>query len=313
MLLSILDRRAHNRLLLAATLSSFSLLSAAAYDAVAQPAAASPGGMLITAGELAAAAKDPSLVVLHVADRASAFEEAHLPGARFLRYADFAIDGGQGLGSELPSVDDVRRVFEAVGVSNGSRVVVYAASPVMAARAFFTLDVMGHPRVALLDGGLRAWREEGRAIETGAAKPATPGHFMPVLNPARLASAQLIQQQMPSGGIALVDVRPDPEFLGTDGGMGGQHAAGHIAGAKQLPWNALVQDDGRFLPRAQLQAKLASAGATTGKPVVSYCMVGMRASVVYFVARHLGYEAKLYDGSIVDWTIKRLPVTTGRQ
>ena len=201
-----------NRLLLAATLSSFSLLSAAAYDAVAQPAAASPGGMLITAGELAAAAKDPSLVVLHVADRASGFEEAHLPGARFLRYADFAIDGGQGLGSELPSVDDVRRVFEVVGVSNGSRVVVYAASPVMAARAFFTLEVMGHPRVALLDGGLRVWREEGRAIETGAAKAATPGHFMPVLNPARLASAQLIQQQMPSGGIALVDVRPIPSF-----------------------------------------------------------------------------------------------------
>ncbi len=60
-------------------------------------------------------------------------------------------------------------------------------------------------------------------------------------------------------------MRPDPEFLGTDGGMGGMHAAGHIAGAKQLTWNALVGADGRFLPREQLQAKLDGAGATSGQ------------------------------------------------
>jgi thiosulfate/3-mercaptopyruvate sulfurtransferase len=164
----------------------------------------------------------------------------------------------------------------------------------------------------LLDGGLRAWRAEGRVVESGPAKLPAPGHFTLALNAARLASAQFIQQQMASSAIALVDVRPDPEFLGTDGGMGGVHAAGHIAGAKQLTWNALVQDDGRFLPREQLEARLALAGATLAKPVVAYCMVGMRASVVYFVARHLGYDARLYDGSIVDWTMKRLPVTTGR-
>ena len=94
--------------------------------------------------------------------------------------------------------------------------------------------------------------------------------------------------------------------------MGGMHAAGHIAGAKQLTWNALVGTDGRFLPRDQLQAKLAAPARPAGKPVVAYCMVGMRASVVYFVARHLGYDARLYDGSIVDWSMKKLPVTKGR-
>jgi thiosulfate/3-mercaptopyruvate sulfurtransferase len=247
-----------------------------------------------------------------VADRASAFEEGHIPGARFLRYGDFAVDGDQSLGSELPPVADAKRVFEAVGVSNNSRVVVYATGPVTAARAFFTLDALGHKNIALLDGGLRTWRDEKRAIETGAAKPVTAGQFTPTLNASRVATAQQIQQQMASSGIALVDVRPDPEFYGTDGGMNGMHAAGHIAGAKQLTWNALVGADGRFLPRDQLQAKLTGAGASTGKPVVAYCMVGMRASVVYFVARHLGYDARLYDGSIVDWSIRKLPVTKDR-
>ena len=89
-------------------------------------------------------------------------------------------------------------------------------------------------------------------------------------------------------------------------------AAGHIDGARQLPWGSLVGPDGRFLPVDQLRAKLAAAGAAPGKPVVSYCMVGMRASVVYFVARHLGLDARLYDGSIVDWSRRRLPTRTGR-
>jgi thiosulfate/3-mercaptopyruvate sulfurtransferase len=285
---------------------------AASGPAAAQSSSKGSGGRLIGSSELAAALTDANLVLLHVADRASAFEQAHIPGARMLLYGDFAIDGPDHLGSELPPAAQVKQVFEAAGVSNTSRVVVYSPSTVAAARAFFTLDAMGHKTVALLDGGLRAWRAENRPIETGAAKPVAKGTFTPVLNSARLATAQQIQQQMASADIALVDVRPDPEYLGADGGMG-THAPGHIAGAAQLPWDTLVASDGRFLPRDQLQAKLAAAGVVSGKPVVSYCMVGMRASVVYFVARHLGYDARLYDGSIVDWSQKNLPVKTGRQ
>ena len=85
------------------------------------------------------------------------------------------------------------------------------------------------------------------------------------MNAARVATPQQIQQQMPTQGIALVDVRPDPEFLGTDGGMGGMHAAGHIAGAKQLTWNALVGADGRFLPRDQLQASVCGRRRASGQ------------------------------------------------
>ena len=118
---------------------------------------------------------------------------------------------------------------------------------------------------------------------------------------------------MATSGISLLDIRPDPEYLGTDAGMGGMHTPGHIAGARQLPWNTLVRADGRFLSPPELEGKLRAAGVATGKPVVTYCMVGMRASVAYFVARYLGYDARLYDGSIIDWTQRKLPTTTGRQ
>jgi thiosulfate/3-mercaptopyruvate sulfurtransferase len=183
----------------------------------------------------------------------------------------------------------------------------------VAARAFFTLDAFGHSRVAILDGGLRAWRAANPSLETGpSSAPARTGRFTPRLNAQRLASANWIQQQVPGKGFSLVDVRPDPEFTGSDGGMGGVHAAGHIDGARQLTWNALVGPDGRFLPADQLRARLDSAGVVSGRPVVAYCMVGMRASVVYFVARYLGYDTRLYDGSIVDWSRRQLPVKTGK-
>jgi thiosulfate/3-mercaptopyruvate sulfurtransferase len=268
--------------------------------------------MLISTADLARQLTDPAVVVLHVSDREASFSEGHIPGARFVRYGDIAVAGERDLGSELPPAEHLRRVFEAVGVTDGGRVIVYGSSTVMAARAFFTLDVAGHPRVAILDGGLAAWKAENRPLETGPGAPAARGSFTPRMNAARLADAQFIQQQLGAGAIALLDIRPDPEYLGTDGGMGGMHTPGHIAGARQLPWNSFVGPDGRFLPRAQLEAKLTAAGVTAGKPVVAYCMVGMRASVAYFVARYLGYDARLYDGSIVDWSQRKLPTKTGR-
>ncbi len=283
-------------------------ISPAAAQGPAKPNAA----MLVSVSELAAQLKNPDIVVLHVADRAAAYEEGHIPGARFLRYADFAIEGADGVGSELPAPADIKRVLEAVGVSDNSRVVLYAANAVYAARAFFTLDAYGHTRVAILDGGLTAWRAAKQPLETGAGTAAKAGSFTPRLNAQRVATAAQIQQQMPAKGISLVDVRPDPEFTGSDGGMGGRHAAGHIDGAQQLTWNSLVSADGTFLPPDQLKARLEGAGVLPGRPVVAYCMVGMRASVVYFTSRYLGYDARLYDGSIMDWSNKKLPVKAGK-
>jgi thiosulfate/3-mercaptopyruvate sulfurtransferase len=282
--------------------------------AVALPASAQAprSGLLISAADLAAALKNPDVVVLHVVDRESTYTDGHIPGARFVRYADFAVEGDRGLGSELPSADQLKRVFEAAGVSETSRVVIYGNNTVAAARAFFTLDAAGHARVALLDGGLNVWKAENRELETGPAKSSARGTFTPKINASKVADADFIQKQVGSGGIALLDVRPDPEFLGTDGGMGGMHAVGHIDSARQLPWTTLVGPDGRFLPATELAAKLRDAGVTGGKPVVAYCMVGMRASVVYFVARYLGHDARLYDGSIVDWSQRKLPTKSGR-
>ena len=300
-------------------------------------------GLLVSPSELAAVLKDPTVVVVAVGTNPADFELGHVPGARFVRYGDIAIDA-DGLTSELPPVADLRRVLANAGIGDRSKVIIYG-STIAATRMFFTLDYFGHPYARVLNGGWNAWKESGGAIETGPPPPIKhrlDADLTPKVQAQRVVTADWIKERLAppkladshaSGGglssptlrqaqgrpersrgakMTLLDARPDAEFTGADGGMNGMHVKGHLPGAQQLVWNTLLDSSGRFLPDAELEKKYDAIGAAQGTPLVSYCLVGMRASVTYFVARHLGYDARLYDGSIVDWTRRKLPAVMGK-
>jgi thiosulfate/3-mercaptopyruvate sulfurtransferase len=287
--------------------------------------AADTPGLLLTPAALAAALKDPATVVVAVGNSEDDFIAGHIPGARFVRYDDIAINA-DGLSSELPPVDQLRRVLAAVGIGDTSRVVIYGA-PIPAARMFFTLDYLGHPSAKLLNGGLNAWKASGGAVEIAPAPKVAAATLAPKPRPDRVVSADWIKERLSSptlrqaqgrpeqsrgAKMTLLDARPDAEFTGADGGMNGAHVKGHLPDARQLVWNSLLDAKGQYLPDAELRKKFEAIGASKTTPLVSYCMVGMRASVTYFVARHLGYDARMYDGSIVDWTRRKLPAVTGK-
>lgn len=277
--------------------------------ALAVLAAAAPG-LLVTPADLAAALKDPATVVIAVGNSADDFAAGHIPRARFVRYDEIAITV-DGLQSELPPVAQLRKVLSSAGISDTSKVVIYG-SPIAATRMFFTLDYLGHPHARVLNGGFNAWKASGGAIETGPPTPLAATSLTPKPDPSRVVNADWITARLSSDKMTLLDARPDDEFTGADGGMGGAHVKGHLPGAHQLVWNSLLDPSGTFLPDAELRKKFEAIGARATTPLVSYCMVGMRASVTYFVARHLGYDARLYDGSIVDWTRRKLPAVTGK-
>jgi thiosulfate/3-mercaptopyruvate sulfurtransferase len=273
-------------------------------------AAATPG-LLVSPADLAAALKDPATVVIAVDNSPDNFTAGHIPGARFVLYDDIAIDAN-GLSSELPPVEQLRTVLAAAGISDKSKVVIYG-TPIAAARMFFTLDYLGHPNARLLNGGLNAWKANGGAIEIAPpTRPAKAATLTPKPRPERVVSADWIKERLSSPKMTLLDARPDAEFTGADGGMGGAHVKGHLPDAHQLVWNTLLDSSGKFLPDAELKKKFDAIGANPNTPLVSYCMVGMRASVTYFVSRHLGYDARLYDGSIVDWSRRKLPAVMGQ-
>jgi thiosulfate/3-mercaptopyruvate sulfurtransferase len=268
---------------------------------------------LVSTGWLAQHLNDPNVVIVQADANRDRYDQGHIPGARFLAYNTFAVDGG-GLGSELPPVEELERLLEGVGIGDDSHVVIYFGErPITATRLWFTIDYLGHGhRTSFLDGGLPVWRAEGRAVTT-EVPVVRPGSFTPRPRSDVLVSAEWINQRLDDPTMVLIDARPDNEYTGADNGMGGRVHPGHIPGAYQLYWEKLMESRERpvFLAREDLQRQFEAGGAGPGKTVVTYCMVGMRASLTYLVGRLLGYDMKFYDGSWHEWGGKDLPYVTG--
>jgi thiosulfate/3-mercaptopyruvate sulfurtransferase len=264
--------------------------------------------MVVSPTWLAERLRDPSVVVLHVASDSS-FAHGHVPGARHIRYGSVTARVGT-VGTELPTPEALREVFEGLGIGDSTRVVVYADEAPMATRVLFTLDYLGHTRFALLDGGLTAWRAGGRPVSTEASPVAARGRLTPRPRADVVVTADWLEPRLGSPGLSLLDTRTDVEYLGT-GERYGVKSDGHLAGARQLQWEQLFQADRATLrPRAELEALYAER-VRKGDTVVTYCLVGYRASATYFVARLLGHPVKLYDGSYQDWSARKLALRPG--
>ena len=293
------------------------LLAVALGGAVAAPAlpAQQPPspGPIAPASWLLERAADPGVVVLQVETSREAYDRGHLPGARFLPFDAIAWPGapGRAWDTELRPVPELVRALEAVGVGDGVHVVVYSSRILAATRAWLTLDYLGlGERASVLDGGLDAWTAAGGRL-TMSTPASAPASLTPRPRSDMLVDADWILERLDDPSVALVDARPLDEYTGADDGMG-MAKPGHIPGAVRLEWVELLAPDGRFLPPDQLRRRLAAAGAGVGRTMVSYCMVGQRASLNYLVARALGQDVRFYDGSWHDWgTRAGLPAVTG--
>ena len=272
-------------------------------------------GLLVSADWLSEHLTDPEVVVLHADMQRSRYDAGHIPGAHFLDMGLIVWEGDPAWGTEMRSLAEINDALEMGGVSEGQHIVVYASNPLFSSRAFMTLEVMGlRGGVSMLDGGFGGWQEDGREISI-EVPTFSRGSILLAPQDDILVSADWIHKRLDDPRIALVDARPDDEYTGEDGGLGGTAHLGHIPGAAQMYWEELVVS--RQSPRVhsldQLTELFASAGAEEGDTVVAYCMVGWRASFTYFAARLLGYETKFYDGSWRDWgTRADLPYVSGR-
>jgi thiosulfate/3-mercaptopyruvate sulfurtransferase len=269
--------------------------------------------LLVDADALQRRLSDRRTVVLHVARDRADYERGHVPGARFLPLGSIVVER-DGVPNELPPVEQLREAFEAAGVSDGSRVVLYGElDGLAAARAFFTLDYLGKADVALLDGGLAEWRRGDRAVSTAPA-PESRGRLTPRPRPELVVDAEWVRARLEDTTLVLIDARPPAEFSGEVPGAGIPRP-GHIPGARNVFWRtALVSDaDPRLRSPEILHAPFTLAGAALGDTLVVYCRTGVQASHAYFVARYLRRPVVMYDGSFADWSRRGedFPVETG--
>ena len=264
--------------------------------------------MLVSSEWLAEHLKDNSLVLLQVGEK-DEYTAAHITGAQFIPLADISTPRGQGLALELPAASQLKTTFEKLGVSDKSRVVVYFSKDWVTptARVFMTLDYLGMgDRTSILDGGLPAWRAEGRPVTTEVRTPAL-GKLTPHPNRKLVVDAAWVNSNLNKLGVMILDARASKFYTGEE--VGRMPRGGHIPGAKNIPFDSVVEDSNKFKSVETLRQLFNSVGVKKGDSVTTYCHIGQQASLLYFVARYLGYDAHLYDGSFEDWSHRpELPV-----
>jgi thiosulfate/3-mercaptopyruvate sulfurtransferase len=263
--------------------------------------------MLVSTAWLGDHLKDPNLVILWVGDGAD-YKKEHIPGALPITLDDVATPMVNGqLMLELLPPERLQKAFQSVGITNDSRIVLYTSKERLSAmtRVYMTLDVVGlGAKASVLDGGFPAWKAENRPLTT-EVRTVQPGKLDLCPQSDVIAPADWVRANLRHPGAAIIDSRLERFYTGEAAGRnhdGTDQRKGHIPGAANIPYSSLVDDKGMFLTSDQLRQKFSSAGVKSGDRVVSYCHIGQQATVVYFVARYLGYDARLYDGSWEEWS-----------
>jgi thiosulfate/3-mercaptopyruvate sulfurtransferase len=266
--------------------------------------------VLITAAELSGLIEAGEAVTildvrwkLDAPDGRAAYLDGHLPGAVYVSLDDELSDHSvTGRGRHpLPSGSKLQEAARRWGVRQGGLVVAYDDFNRMGSgRAWWVLTAAGLTNVRILDGGLAAWRASGGTLETGQVEP-QPGNVT-VLHEDLYAGGlpTLTAEQAGAGDMPLFDARAPERYRGDNEPVDAQ--AGHIPGAKNLPFGKLLTGAGTFLDDGALTREFSDRGIDRDVPVGAYCGSGVSATVIVAALTAAGHEVALYPGSWSEWS-----------
>jgi thiosulfate/3-mercaptopyruvate sulfurtransferase len=268
--------------------------------------AAAQESILVTPQWLNDHKDDKDLVILQPNFMKMDYELEHIAGARYLWPSSLSPDSPQG-SMNAPDVQAASDLLGSLGISNSSRVVIcHVRNEVsQSARVFLVLEQLGlKGKVYFLNGGLEAWKKAGFPV-TKEVPQVKKVKFTASVTPL-LVDKDYVKQNLNSEKTIIVDARMKNIY---DGDPAGQPRDGHIAGAKNIPYTEMLDANTYvFKPSDQLKEYFTPV-ASPDKELVAYCFIGQTASVVYMAGRILGYNMKLYDGSIQEWSrISELPM-----
>ncbi len=233
-------------------------------------------------------------------DAAAEYAAGHIPGA--VRFdIDAVSDHASALPHTLAAASDFAMAMRRLGLEASSRVVVYDSEGLFSApRAWWNLRAMGHADTAILDGGLPRWIREGRPVETGWREPAH-GEFKARPESVLVCDFDDVRRALESGAAQVVDARPAARFRGDAPEPRPGLRGGHMPGALNVPWSAVVEDGGLAAPD-RLRSVFQAAGVDVGRPIIATCGSGVSACVLAFALARLGLDTtSVYDGSWTEW------------
>ena len=264
---------------------------------------------LVSTEWLAAHLKDPDLRILDASwylpdagrNPLAEYTAAHIPGARFFDLEEVS-DQRSALPHMAPPPEKFISRMRAMGVGDGHQVVIYdGAGLFSAARVWWLFRLMGKTSVAVLDGGFPKWLAEGREVED--MPPVLRDRHMTVSRQNQLVKD--VTQVAHAAKLAeaeIIDARSAPRFRGDMPEPRAGLRAGHIPGAKNVPYTTLLNGDGTLKPVAELRAVFESAGVNLAKPAITSCGSGVTAAVLCLALERIGHRNHaLYDGSWAEW------------
>lgn len=281
---------------------AFAAVIAFGGSAVAQP--------LVDVAWLKANKDQPGVVVLDV-QSPGAYAGSHIPGAL---NTDFAKSGWRAEKNGIPDMmndpDKLASLIGSYGIDNATHVVLVpqganAGEMGVATRIYWTLKVLGHDRVSVLNGGHGAWTaDKANPVATGPAPQVVAKTFKASFRPELLATKDDVAKAIQSRAVALVDARPEDQYMGVNRNPKAKRN-GTLPGAINVPNSWMTENNGgKFRDPDTIRKLYGVAGAPTSGQQIAFCNTGHLASVGWFVSSELlgNKQTKLYDGSMVEWT-----------
>ena len=248
---------------------------------------------------------DDSIRIVEVDENPALYAEAHIPGAIGF---DWKKDLQDQVKRDFLGPEAFGELFGSHGVSNDHRVVLYGdRNNWFAAYTYWYLKYYGHDNVKLLNAPREKWIGEARPTTTDV--PAfPPASFTAQAGDETIRAKRDEVQSALDADTKLVDVRSPQEFSGELIAMAGYEQegaqrAGHIPGAKSIPWAQAVKEDGTFKSADELRDLYGGKGVLSGDPIIAYCRIGERSAHTWFVLHELLGEGDVrnYDGSWTEW------------
>jgi thiosulfate/3-mercaptopyruvate sulfurtransferase len=239
------------------------------------------------------------------------YEAGHIPGAAFLDLGTDLSDATSPLGFTRLPAERLAQALGAAGVGSGDRVVAYTTTtPMWATRLWWMLRAAGFDNAAVLDGGLPAWKAEGRPTETGE-RVYPPAKLALAERPDAWADKAAVLAAIGEAGVCTINALSRSVHAGTSSTNYGR--AGHIKGSVNVPYAGLLDEAGRYRSDTELRAMFDEVGAFDRARAICYCGGGISATMDALALTRLGHPAvAVYDGSMAEWTRDPdLPMETG--
>jgi thiosulfate/3-mercaptopyruvate sulfurtransferase len=233
------------------------------------------------------------------------YAAGHIPGAAFWDIDEIALKNDP-RPHMLPPAPEFARAMEKLGIGDDSMVVVYDAHGLFtAARPWWMLRLFGHPKVAVLDGGLPKWKAEKRPVQTMPPLPRR-ATFTPRPDYGLLRELDDMVAKVQAKDEQVLDARGPGRFTGAEPEPRAGCRSGHIPGSVNVHYASLIDAAAKtVLPADALRERFAAAGVNLDKPVSTTCGSGVTACILALGLHMIGkQDVAVYDGSWSEWGMR---------